>query len=382
MIATPLPHAALLQPPPPSLPSHGTQAALSLLRHDDLDLHLLNTWQRSFPIVASPFSEIAAGAGQDVGAVLSRLRRLQQGGSLSRIGGHFAASAGGAAVLAAMAVPAWRLASVAAVVSAHPGVNHNYERENTFNLWFVLTGHSAEAVECALQQLEAATDCRALRLPMVRPYRIDLGFDLVGGEPGVQSSAGPPALAVESARRARREMAPPAVGEDERPLAALVEQGLPLCERPYDLWAEHLQTSSKAVMATLTQWLGAGTLRRFGMVVRHHELGFAANAMAVFDVPDAEVDARGRALAQQAGVTLAYRRQRAPQWPYNLYCMVHGRDRPTVRAQLERLTAVCGLAYRPRDILFSRQRFKQTGARRFQDTDKACASWSASTIDA
>jgi DNA-binding Lrp family transcriptional regulator len=76
-----------------------------------------------------------------------------------------------------------------------------------------------------------------------------------------------------------------------------------------------------------------GLIRRFGVVVRHHELGLEANAMCVWDVPDAEVSALGRRLAQEAAVTLCYRRSRVPpDWPYNLFCMIHGSAREEVLA--------------------------------------------------
>jgi hypothetical protein len=89
--------------------------------------------------------------------------------------------------------------------------------------------------------------------------------------------------------------------------------------------------------------------------------------MTVFDVPDERVDACGAALARVPGVTLAYRRERASGWPYNLYCMVHGRDRQAVMGVLAEAIGPCGLADCPRSVLFSRRRFKQTGARRFRD---------------
>ena len=93
--------------------------------------------------------------------------------------------------------------------------------------------------------------------------------------------------------------------------------------------------------------------------------------MTVFDVPDALVDACGMALAREVGVTLAYRRERAPGWPYNLYCMVHGRDRDSVRAVLERAIPGCGLQDHARAMLFSRKRFKQIGGRRFRELPEA-----------
>jgi DNA-binding Lrp family transcriptional regulator len=116
----------------------------------------------------------------------------------------------------------------------------------------------------------------------------------------------------------------------------------------------------------LQRWLDTGTLRRFGAIVRHHEFGFDANAMTVFNVPSDQVDERGARVARQAGITLSYRRQPAVDWPYNLYFMVHGTDRSAVQATIARVIADCDLADFPHQVLFSRQRFKQTGARRFR----------------
>ena len=89
------------------------------------------------------------------------------------------------------------------------------------------------------------------------------------------------------------------------------------------------------------------------------------------DVPDDRVDDAGRVLAAQIGVTLAYRRERAPGWPYNLYAMVHGTHRQAVMGVIQRMTGAAGLLQTPREVLFSTRRFKQTGARRFRGWDGA-----------
>lgn len=314
-------------------------------------IDLLNPWQHGFPLQREPFAPIAAALHRSVPEVLTAYADLQARGALSRIGGVFGPGAGGAALLAAMAVPPARLQAVADLVSAHPGVNHNYQREHRHNLWFVMTGASTAAVAQAMGGLELATGLPALRLRMVRPYRIDLGFDL-------RHRTAPQAM------RVSRRTAP--IAEADLPLAALVEEGLPLQPCPYDAWAAALGCTPEAVLATLQRWLDAGTLQRFGTVVRHHELGFDANAMTVFNVPDGDVDACGEALAREPGITLAYQRERAAGWPYNLYCMVHGRDRDAVHAVLARALPRAGLQHVPRQTLFSLQRYKQTGARRFR----------------
>jgi DNA-binding Lrp family transcriptional regulator len=339
--------------------------SLAVSAPEGLRLALLNPWQHDFPLQREPFAVIADALSLPTERVLSGYRELLDDGSLSRIGGVFAAGAGGAGTLAAMAVPPERLEAVAAIVSAHPGVNHNYEREHRFNLWFVMTGRDRAAVDAAIDALEAATGLTALRLRMLRPYRIDLGFDLSAD---LNGGAGQPHCAARRRSPAARAGLPaPAVDPADWPLAAQVEAGLPLEARPFDRWAERLGRRPEAVLDTLAGWLRGGTLSRFGTVVRHHELGWSANAMTVFDVPDDRVDACGAALARIPGVTLAYRRERAALWRYNLYCMVHGRSREAVQQVLGEAIGPCGLADCPRAVLFSRRRFKQTGARRFRD---------------
>eukprot|EP01041_Mallomonas_annulata_P032562 gene32562-55057_t len=174
---------------------------------------------------------------------------------------------------------------------------------------------------------------------MVRPYRIDLGFDLS-------------ATTAPAGRGTHKASVP--VPAHEAGLAALAEQGLPFIARPYDAWAEHLGWSPATVLETLHRWLEQGTLSRFGMVVRHHEVGYTANAMTVFDVAQGQVDACGQLLAQQPGITLAFQRQRSQHWPYNLYCMVHGQERAEVLALIQQAAQQAGIAHLRRQTLAAR----------------------------
>ena len=313
---------------------------------------LLNEGQRGFPLLERPFQALAERFGSTEAEVLRACADELARGDISRIGGVWAPGVGGAALLCALAVPPERLEAVAALVSAHPGVNHNYEREHSLNLWFVITGTGAEPLDDALTAIEAETCLPVTRLKMVRPYRIDLGFDL--HRPATRGSA--------IQRR------PPRVEPADHALAALVEAGLPLVPEPFADWARALGCTTADVLARIQTWLDAGTLRRFGLVVRHHEVGFSANAMTVFDIDDAQVDAFGERLATQPGITLCYRRERAEGWRYNLYCMVHGRSRDETLGLLHAAIAGAGLAGQPHQILFSRRRFKQTGARYFRCT--------------
>lgn len=155
----------------------------------------------------------------------------------------------------------------------------------------------------------------------------------------------------------------PVVDEADRRLLAAIQHGLPLVARPYAEIAAGLGISEAEVVARLAWLKEAGVIRRFGVVVRHHELGYSANAMVVWDVPDERVTELGRCLAEFDFITLCYRRPRhLPQWRYNLYCMIHGKSREEVLAHLEWMVNHCGLQALPHEVLFSRRRFKQRGA--------------------
>jgi len=150
----------------------------------------------------------------------------------------------------------------------------------------------------------------------------------------------------------------------DRLLLGEIERGLPLVSRPYAELAERIGLGEAEVIARIAQLQQDGVIRRLGVIVRHHELGYQANAMVVWDVPDDLVDEIGRRVAARPEVTLCYRRpRRPPDWPYNFYCMIHGRDRKTVRRAIASVGIDCGLADMPQATLFSRRRFKQRGAR-------------------
>jgi DNA-binding Lrp family transcriptional regulator len=142
------------------------------------ELKLLDDYQRDFPLVPRPYRAIAEAAGLSEAEVIEIYARLKEAGALSRIGAVATPNAAGASTLAALAVPPARLGEVAALVSAQPEVNHNYEREHAFNLWFVVTAADARAVEEVLRRIERMTGLAVLDLPLIQSYHIDLGFPL------------------------------------------------------------------------------------------------------------------------------------------------------------------------------------------------------------
>ncbi len=144
----------------------------------ELDKHLLNDFQRDFPLVPRPFALLAQRLGVSESEVLDALRSLQEAGAVTRVGPVFRPNRVGVSTLAAMAVPPERLVEVAAVVSACSAVNHNYERDHRFNLWFVVTAPDQTALQALLRDIEQRAGFPVLDLPLQEDYHIDLGFEL------------------------------------------------------------------------------------------------------------------------------------------------------------------------------------------------------------
>ncbi len=316
----------------------------------DLEFRLLNEFQRGFPLVAEPWSAIGAQLGCTASDVLAQLAALRDEGKISRVGPVFAPNRIGASTLAAMAVPAADLPRVAAIVSAFSGVNHNYRREHRYNLWFVANAGSEAELADLLGTMGAATGCPPISLPLVEEYHIDLGFDLISGR-RTRHAVGLPA--------GRREL-----GATEWRLIHALHDGLQWQARPFRAVADAAGMSEARVLDTLGGWLDEGLLRRFGVVVRHRELGYRANAMCVWAAPEADVSRLGHLLAGQDGVSLCYRRKSpGPEWPYTLFCMIHGHSRDAVEARRDEIAEAVGLAGLPAAVLFSTDCYKQCGAR-------------------
>lgn len=143
-----------------------------------LHKHLLNDFQRDFPLSSRPYQDIADTLGVTEEEVLSALTELNGNNFISRIGPVIPPNHIGVSTLVAMAVPEDQLQTVADKISAYPEVNHNYEREHTFNLWFVAIASDAGHLQAVLEAIEQETGYKTMSLPLVDDFFIDLGFKL------------------------------------------------------------------------------------------------------------------------------------------------------------------------------------------------------------
>lgn len=143
-----------------------------------LEQHLLDDFQRDLSLSATPYADIAEKLQVGEEDVLQSIQSLQNRGVISRVGPVFRPNKIGVSTLAAMSIPKEKLECVARIVSAFPEVNHNYEREHDYNLWFVVTASSAEHLDIVLYEIEQHAEYPLMSLPMIEDYFIDLGFKL------------------------------------------------------------------------------------------------------------------------------------------------------------------------------------------------------------
>lgn len=147
-------------------------------------------------------------------------------------------------------------------------------------------------------------------------------------------------------------------------IVSATQAGLPLAVAPFHELARALALPAEEVMARLRRMQEQGVIRRIAAVPNHYALGYRANGMSVWDVDDARVDEFGEQVGRLEFVTHCYRRPRhPPDWPYNLFAMVHGRDREHTERCVTAIAALLGEACRGHSVLYSTRILKKSGLR-------------------
>jgi len=319
-----------------------------------LERRFLNRYQGGFPLIQRPFAAVAKELGTDEVTLIGVVGGLLASGILTRFGPLFDAERlGGRFTLAAMGVPESAFDRVAAQLAALPEVAHNYRRDHALNMWFVLATPSEAALSEVLDHLKAVTGLEVLDFPKLAEYH--LGFWLHLEEDG--------GLGMRRWRRAPT-AEPSELDDMDRALVTATQGGLPLVAEPYAEIAIRLGQTPATVLERLEGMLAQGAIRRIGAVPNHYRLGLRGNGMTVWDIDDEAVDRLGGEIGALEGVSHCYRRpRRLPLWPYNLFAMLHGRDRAEVLAAAVRLEALVAGHCRGHAVLFSEGMLKKTGLR-------------------
>jgi DNA-binding Lrp family transcriptional regulator len=248
------------------------------------------------------------------------------------------------------------------VISAHPGVSHNYKRNHAYNLWYTIAvppGDSLEQHVDALHRESGALVTR--RLPTLKLYKIGVKLDMTGN-----TAADAKAEVLDHERPERREhMDAPELSELEVAAIRVVQDDLPLVERPFAAYGEMIGCDEQTVLDLLASFKERKLMRRFAAVMNHRSAGFKANAMGVWAVPEDELEAIGPQMAGFALVSHCYRRPTYDDWPYSIFTMVHGKnakDCETTIAAIRDETGVDEYA-----LLWSIKEYKKTRVRYFTD---------------
>ena len=323
---------------------------------DELSRRLIDEWQGGFPLCERPFVVVAERLDADEDTVLQALRELLADGTLTRFGPLYQIERlGGAFSLAALRAPEVEFGRIAGIVNGFPEVAHNYRREHPFNMWFVLATETPAGMNDTVERIAAATGLAVFNFPKEREYFIEARFAVGAGRVG-------PSRPLAECRAVSA--LPPKRLAELRPLILATQAGLPLTPQPYHALAAQLDSDAATVIAGLQTLLDASAIRRIGVVPNHYRIGYAANGMTVWDVADEKVDELGVEVGALEFVTHCYRRPRQlPDWPYNLFAMVHGTSRDEVAAKADRIAGILGDACRSHDILYSTRILKKTGVR-------------------
>ncbi len=323
---------------------------------DDLDSRLLDLLQTEFPLVARPYLALAERLATTEPDVIARLERLKRERIIRQISAIFdSRKLGYQSTLAAFSVPDERVEEVAAALSEHSGVSHSYLREHRHNLWFTLTLPPGSDCRVELDRLaERLQPASSLFLPVVRVFKIGVSFAM---SDKAQALSGPatfdptPPTAVE-------------LDDAQRDAVRQLQRDLPLTPEPFAKLAAAIELAPEALLAQAERFLADGTMRRFAAVLHHRQAGYSANGMACWVVPEAQLLEFGRLSATANEVSHAYERLAyPPDWPYNLFTMIHGRSTEDVRAVAARLSEQSGID--DYIVLFSTREFKKQRVKYF-----------------
>lgn len=327
---------------------------------NELERAVINHYQGGFPLTEQPYRSVASYLGCSESTLLDTIRRLLDAGVLSRFGPLYdAVKLGGGLTLAAMSVPEPHYDRVTEQVNGFAEVAHNYRREHTLNMWFVIATASPERTDNAVQQIQQLTGFKVVSFPKQHEFYVGLWLKLDACN---RVSTVPLPSAVTTT--ALSSTGDHALDEVDRRLINATQAGLPLVSEPYRDIAERSACTSQQVKQRLQHMRDCGIIRRIGAVPNHYRLGLMANGMTVWDIADDRAMALGSRIGQLDFVSHCYLRPRhQPVWPYNLFAMVHGRTRDEVNDKVKQIAAIVGSDSRAHETLFSSAILKKTGMR-------------------
>jgi DNA-binding Lrp family transcriptional regulator len=299
---------------------------------DAIDRRLLNLIQKGFPLVVRPFAAMGEQLGISEEDALARARQLKEAGIIRQISAIFdSRRLGYSSTLVAMDIQEEQIEDAANRISEYPGVSHNYKRDHSFNLWFTLTLPPGADLEAEVAQLSVGAEARRTRiLPALRVFKIGVELDLEQGSNVAE-------------KRAPSKQPPVSFTEEDLNYVRVLQQDLSLEPTPFQGWAESLGVRQEEMFARAKEFESSGVMRRFAAVIRHRKVGFVANGMISWRIPEEQLPDLGYRLASYPQVSHCFQRPLYPDWPYNVYSMVHARSHQQCEEIARRMSQEIGV---------------------------------------
>ncbi len=326
---------------------------------DSTDKEILNRIQREVPLEREPFEAIGRELGIAGDEIIRRIESLKRGRVIRQISAIFDTRVlGYESSLVAARIPAHRLNEGAKAINSHPGVSHNYERNNEFNLWYTVAvpPDSRLGLEGTVDVLHRISGAERTRiLPTLKLFKIGVTLDMNKGATAKKEAP--------QYGEADRQQADRNISEDDKAAIRALQEDVPLTPRPFDLWGEQVGLGPEDLLERAYDLRDRKIMRRFSAVLYHRKAGFRANAMGVWRVPDERIDEVGNAFAHYQSVSHCYQRPTYEDWPYSVFSMVHGRSVEECENVLKAMAEETGLS--DYTSLYSTREYKKTRVRYF-----------------
>jgi len=318
---------------------------------DDSDKELLNEIQWTFPLVTRPFDAIAKKFNVSPEEIKERLKKLKEIGVLRQLSAIFdTRKLGYTSSLVAMEIESDQLEYVANQINRHPGVSHNYERDHQFNLWFTLAVPPGSDLKDELEKFNVLKGIKKVRmLPTLQLFKIGVKLDMVDDK---KHDVAPTELKKEIKNI---KFVPT---EEDKNFIRELQKDMEIIDEPFVKSAHNLGISESELFAKMKYYEDIGVMRRFAAILRHRQVGFTANGMIVWKVPEDKISKVGETLGSFPQVSHCYERPTYADWPYNVFSMIHCKTHDEANEMAK--TIQDQIHVDEYKILFSSREFKKT----------------------
>ena len=321
-----------------------------------MENELLYEMQNAFPLTEKPFKALAEKLGTSEEEILTKVQKLKEEKIIRQTSAIFDTKRlGYRSSLVAFKVAEDKIDDAAEIINSHPGVSHNYLRNHDYNIWFTMAvaPDSKLGLQKTIEILKEQTGAEdAIVLPTLKMFKISVKMDTTG-------------------KRAKKEKVKKVQHKEltftAKHVAVIkaLQKDIPVVSEPFKEMISKLNLSYETFFQIANELKESGVMRRFATILNHRKAGFGANAMSVWSVPEEKGEEIGRQMAEFSAVSHCYLRPSYPNWPYNLFAMVHAKTQEACDALIEEMAKESGLTEYGK--LYSTREFKKQRLVYFDD---------------